>query len=91
MLPLCHKTSWLVLPQCGRTSPSITLKKRLKQAHYERVTRAVTKVNNEDLADGRAVVPAVWMADHNMVVDRSEDEDKGTYGGREAGGTSLSN
>ena len=55
---------------------------RLKGAYYRRVIRAVEAVNEADETAGEGVRPAIWMGDHNMVMDRDLDEERGTNYGR---------
>ena len=57
---------------------------RVKMAHYTRLFRAAARINKEDEDAGRGALPTIWMADHNMVMDRDRDELRGTYGSKEA-------
>ena len=57
---------------------------RVKMTHFTRVPRAATRINKEDEDAGKGALPTIWMADHNMVMDRDQDELRGTQCGKEA-------
>ena len=55
-----------------------------RQQHYDNILRNVRRINEEDSAladENHQQRHCVWMADHNMVIDRNLDEIRGTKGG----------